>query len=130
MVEIPAHWHQAIARLIAVVVPALIVTMLLLRGRDAHERRRVLASAAVIGALCAALSVVVYTRRGAGTGIQTAWGWPRVVYSLWQAFEDGERSHGLRWRGLLENAVFYGALAAAFVAVITRPRGVGAPRGP
>jgi hypothetical protein len=130
MVEIPAHWHQAITRLIAVVVPALIVASLLLRGRDARDRRRVLASAAAIGALCAVVSVVLYTRRGAGTGTQTAWGWPRVVYSLWQSWETGERTHGIRWRGLVENAVFYGALAAAFVAVITRPRGAPTPRGP
>jgi hypothetical protein len=56
-------------------------------------------------------------------------GWPRTVYSLWQSWETGERTHGIRWRGLLENAVFYGALAGMIGALLARPRGVPASRG-
>jgi hypothetical protein len=129
MVEIPAHYHQAIARLLAVIVPALVIALLLLRRHDAPVRRRVLSRAVALGALCALASVVVYTSRGAGTGTQTAWGWPRTVYSLWQSWETGERTHGIRWRGLLENAVFYGALAGMIGALLARPRGVPASRG-
>ena len=130
MVEIAPHYHQAITRLIAVIVPALVVALLLLRRLDAQRRRRVLLSAAAIGALCAVASAAVYTSRGAGTGTQTAWGWPRVVFSLWQSWETGERTHGIRWRGLLENAAFYAALAAMIGAMLALRRGTPATRKP
>ena len=129
MIEIAAHSHQAIARLLAVIVPALVVALLLLHRLESSRRRRVLVRAAVIGALCAAASFVVYTSRGAGTGTQTAWGWPRIVFSLWQSWETGQRTHGIRWRGLIENAAFYGALALVVGAVLARRHGVApAPR--
>ena len=124
MVEIGAHSHQAITRLLAVIVPALVVALLLLRRLDAPLRRRVLVRATVIGALCAVASVVVYASRGAGTGTQTAWGWPRMVFSLWQSWETGQRTHGIRWRGLIENAAFYGALALVVGAMLARRHGV------
>lgn len=120
MIEIAPHYHQAIARLAAVIVPAIIVALLLLQRLEAPRRRRVLIRAVVIGALCAAGSVVVYTSRGSGTGTQTAWGWPRVVFSLWQSWETGERSHGIRWQGLIENMGFYGALALVLGASLAR----------
>ena len=128
MIEIAPHSHQAIARLLAVIVPALVVALLLLRRLEAQRGRRVLIGAVVIGALCAVASVVVYTSRGSGTGTQTAWGWPRVIFSLWQSWETGQRSHGLRWQGLIENAVFYGALAALIGALRVRRRAAVAAR--
>jgi uncharacterized membrane protein len=124
MIEIPVHYHQAITRVIAVIVPALVVALLLLRRLDAPRRRRVLLRAVILGALCAVASLVVYTSRGAGTGTQTAWGWPRVVFSLWQSWETGQRSHGIRWQGLIENAAFYGALAGLLGALLARRRDV------
>ena len=126
MVEIPAHYHQAITTLIAVIVPALVVALLLLRRLDAPLRRRVLLRAALVGVLSAVASVVVYTARGAGTGTQTAWGWPRTIFSLWQSWETGQRSHAIRWQGLIENALFYGTLAAAIGALRVRSRSVAA----
>ena len=130
MIEIAPHYHQAIARLIAVIAPAIAVALLLLRRLDAPSRRRVLIRATVLGALCAAASVVVYTSRDAGTGTQTAWGWPRVVFSLWQSWETGQRSHGIRWQGLVENTAFYGALAALIGALLVRARTTPSPREP
>ena len=128
MIEIAPHSHQAIARLLAVIVPAIVVAFLLLHRLEAQRGRRVLIGAVVIGALCAVASVVVYTSRGSGTGTQTAWGWPRVIFSLWQSWETGQRSHGLRWQGLIENAVFYGALAALIGALRVRRRAAVAAR--
>ena len=124
MIEIAPHYHQAIARVAAVIISAIVVALLLLLGLDATRRRQVLIRAQVIGALCAVASVVVYTSRGAGTGTQTAWGWPRVVFSLWQSWETGERSHGIRWQGLIENTAFYGALALVLGALLARRRDV------
>ena len=123
MIEIAPYYHQPLARLLAVIVPALVVALLLLRRLDAPRRRRVLTRALVLGALCAVASVVIYTSRGAGTGTQTSWGWPRMVFRLWQSWEAGERTHGIHWRGLIENAAFYGALAAVIGALLARRRG-------
>ena len=122
MIEIPAHYHQALARLLVVMLAGASAAFLLLRRIGPRERARTLVRAAAVGALCAVLSLVLYWSRGAGTGTQTAWGWPRTVFSLWQSWETGERSHGIRWRGLLENAAFYGVLAAAVGGVLARRR--------
>ena len=122
MIEIPAQYHQQLARLLAVMLVTAVAALVLLRRVDPAARRRTLARAALVGALCAALSAVLYTSRGAGTGTQTSWGWPRTVFSLWQSWETGERTHGIRWRGLLENAAFYGVLAAVSGGLLARRR--------
>ena len=124
MVEIAPHYHLAITRVAAVIVPALFVALLLLLALDAPRRRRLLVRACFIGVACAVASAVVYASRDAGTGTQTAWGWPRVVFSLWQSWETGERSHGLRWQGLVENVAFYAALALLIGAVLARRRDI------
>ena len=129
MVEIAAHYQLAIARVAAVVLPAIFVALLLLLALDAPRRRQLLIRAQLIGAVCAVASIVGYTSRGSGTGTQTAWGWPRVVFSLWQSWETGERSHGLRWQGLIENMAFYGALALLTGAVLARVRMMRTPGG-
>ena len=128
MIEIAPHFHQPLARLLAAMLVAAAVAVMLLRRVDAQGRRRTVARAAAIGAVCAALSAVLYTSRGAGTGTQTSWGWPRTVFSLWQSWETGERSHGIRWRGLLENAAFYGAVAAAVGGLLARRSGASETR--
>jgi hypothetical protein len=122
MIEIPAHYHQALARLLVVMLFGASAALLLLRSAGPAERRRALVRAAAAGILCSVLSVVLYWSRGAGTGTQTAWGWPRTVFSLWQSWETGERTHGIQWRGLLENAAFFGVLAAAIGGVLARRR--------
>ena len=122
MIEIAAHHHQPLARLILVMLLASIAALLLLRRADERDRRRTLARAAAVGALCAVLSAVLYSSRDAGTGTQTAWGWPRTVFSLWQSWETGERTHGIGWRGLLENTAFYGVVAAVIGGVLARRR--------
>ena len=124
MFEIPAHYHLAVARVATVIVPALFVALLLLLALDTPRRRQLLVRAYFIGAVCTVASVLVYTSRDAGTGTQTAWGWPRVVFSLWQSWETGERSHGLRWQGLVENMAFYAALALLIGAMLARWRDV------
>ncbi len=126
MIEIPAHYHQPFARLLVAIVVGAAVAFLLLRRMRAPDRRRRLMRAAAAGILCAVLSAVLYSSRGAGTGTQTAWGWPRTVFSLWQSWETGQRSHGIDWRGVIENALFYGALAAVIGALRARSRSVAA----
>lgn len=122
MLEIAPQYHQPIARILVVVVTAAVIALMLLRSVDAPRRRGVLARAAIVGIVGAVASVVLYTSRDAGTGTQTAWGWPRVVVSLWQSWETGQRSHGIRWRGLIENAAFYGTITAAIGALLVRRR--------
>ena len=122
MIEIAAQSQQPLARLIVVVLVTAAAALVLLRRAAPDVRRRTLARAASIGALCAVLSAVLYSSRGAGTGTQTSWGWPRTVFALWQSWETGERTHGIRWRGLLENAAFYGVLAAVAGGVLARRR--------
>lgn len=123
MIEIAPHFHQPLAQLLAVIVVALVAAWLLMRRADSRERRRTLVRAAAAGVLGAVLSVVLYWSRSAGTGTQTAWGWPRTIFSLWQSWETGERTHGIHWRGLFENAAFYGVVAAAVAGGLARRRG-------
>lgn len=122
MIEIPALYHQPLARLLAAMMLGAAVAFLLVRRMDAHERRRTLVRAAAAGIVCAMLSAVLYSSRDAGTGTQTAWGWPRTVFSLWQSWESGERTHGIQWRGVIENAAFYGVVASLIVALLARRR--------
>lgn len=129
MLEIAPQYHQPIARILLVVVMAAALALMLLRRVDARHRRGVLARAAALGVVCTFASVALYAIRDAGTGTQTAWGWPRIVFSLWQSWETGQRSHEIRWQGVIENATFYGALATAIGALLVRRRGI-APAPP
>jgi hypothetical protein len=89
--------------------------------------REFLAWALVAGLATGALSAVARAERHAGTGIYTTWGWPRPVYTRWVSWElpagtADSRHGGLRLRGLVENAIFYGGLAALIGATVGATR--------
>jgi hypothetical protein len=112
MFEIAPHYHLPIFRLLAFAIPAAAAAVLLLYlAHQGAQLRRVLARGTVVGVVCAAASAAFWSTRGAGTGTQTAWGWPRMVYTRWVSWETAERHEGIRWQGLAENAMFYGAAA-------------------
>jgi hypothetical protein len=111
MFEIAPHYRFPIVELLAFAVPAAAVGVLLLYLANRSQFRRVVARAAVAGVLCTGASAALWSTRGAGMGTLTAWGWPRVVYARWVSWETAERSERIRWQGLAENTVFYGAAA-------------------
>lgn len=49
--------------------------------------------------------------RHAGTGTQTAWGWPRMIHVGRVSWETPERIEAVHWHGVAENTIFYGAIA-------------------
>jgi hypothetical protein len=126
MFEIAPHYRLPIFRLLAFAIPAAAVGVLLLYLGNKAQFRHVVARAAIAGVLCAGASAVLWSTRGAGTGTQTAWGWPRVVYARWVSWETAQRSEGIRWQGFAENTVFYGAIAtlvgSLFIVARRRPR--------
>ena len=90
------------------------------------RRRALIVLATVLGVTLSAISSVRYAERSAGTGTYGTWGWPRAVHTRWVSWEiPTERHGGFQLRGLIENAILYGAAAAAFVSVF----GAGFQRG-
>jgi hypothetical protein len=127
MFEIAPHYRLPIFQLLRFAIPAAAVGVLLVYLGNRAQLRRVVAQAAIAGAVCAAVSAALWSTRGAGTGTQTAWGWPRMVYVRWVSWETAEprqRIEGIRWQGFAENTVFYGAAATLVggVLVVTRRR--------
>jgi hypothetical protein len=115
----------AIAPMLAVALALIGAAMIVLQlAALRYPRRRLYLRAAILGLFCALASGAFWSSRHAGTGTQTAWGWPRVVYGRWVSWEGDHRQEGIRWRGILENTVFYGALAMlASSIVVTARRG-------
>jgi hypothetical protein len=112
VIEIAPYRHLAIAPLLAVAVACVIAAAVIAHfSAQGLPRRRLYWSSIVVGLLCAIGSGTVRSARHAGTGTQTEWGWPRVAYTRWVSWEVDERREGVRWQGLAENAVFYGAAA-------------------
>jgi hypothetical protein len=82
------------------------------------RRRTLIILAVTVGLICSAASTVKYAERSAGTGTYGTWGWPRAVYTRWVSWEiPTERHGGFQLRGLIENAILYGAAAAALVSL-------------
>ena len=80
--------------------------------------RTVIILAVTLGLMCSAMSTVKYAERSAGTGTYGTWGWPRAVYTRWVSWEiPAERHGGFQFRGLIENAILYGAVAAALASL-------------
>jgi hypothetical protein len=122
MFEIAPHGRLPMFRLLTFAFVAGTVGVLLLYLGSKVRLRRVVARAAVAGVVCAGASAALWSTRGAGTGTQTAWGWPRVVYARWVSWETVERTEGIRWWGLAENAVFYAAAATLVAGLLTVTR--------
>jgi hypothetical protein len=119
MLEIAPQYRLAMFQLLAFAIPTAAVGVLVLYLTNKAQLRRVVARAAVAGMLFAGASAALWSTRSAGTGTQTVWGWPRVVYARWESWETAQRSEGVRWVGFAENTVFYGA-AATFVGSLLR----------
>jgi ABC-type branched-subunit amino acid transport system permease subunit len=112
MIEIPPYRHLAIVPLLAVALASIVAAAIVLHFAVPRFRRhRLYLSAAILGVLCALSSVAFRSARHAGTGTQTTWGWPRMIYGRWVSWEVVQRQEGVHWQGIVENAAFYGAVA-------------------
>lgn len=112
MIEIAPYRHLAILPLLAVAVASIAAAVMVLRAAGLWPgRHRLYSVAAVVGLLCALGSGVFWSSRHAGTGTQTTWGWPRMIYGRWVSWEVVHQVEGVRWQGIVENTVFYGAIA-------------------
>ena len=125
MIEIAPYRHLAIVPLLAVALACILAAVIVLRlAAPRFQRSRLYLGAVVIGVLCALASGAFWSSRHAGTGTQTAWGWPRMIYGRWVSWEVVESQEGVRWQGIAENTVFYGAAA-----VLAGSLGLAARRG-
>ena len=115
MIEIAPHLRPPLAIALAVVLPLLAATAILLLRVPSRARRLLLGTAVAGAVLLTAASAIVWTRRHAGTGTETAYGWPRIVYSRWESFEATEHRSGIHWRGVLEQIAVYSVAGAAIV---------------
>ena len=125
MIEIAPYRHLAIVPLLAVALGCLLTAFVVARfAAPGVARHRLYWSAIIVGVLCAIGSGTLRSARHAGTGTQTEWGWPRAVYTRWVSWEVDERREGVRWQGLVENTVFYGAAAVLLgsLALVVRRR--------
>ena len=112
MIEIAPYRHLAIVPLLAVALASILAAVVVLHSAALRFRRhRLYLTATVLGVLCALASGGLWSSRHAGTGTQTAWGWPRMIYREWVSWETAHRQEGVRWQGIVENTVFYGAVA-------------------
>ena len=119
MFEIAPSSRPPLAMLLAVALPLAAVAAILLRRAAPAERRRVLIGALVLGLLLTALGGACWSRRHAGTGTETARGFPRTIHARWVPFDAGESRAGVRWRGVVEGTLVYAAAAAVLLAVGT-----------
>ena len=115
MIEIAPSFRPPLATLLVVALALLLLAAVLLRRATRIARRRVLLGALAVGALLTATSAGLWSRRHAGTGTETARGWPRIVHARWVAFEGGAGRAGLQWRGVVENGLVYTVAAAALL---------------
>ena len=135
MLEIAPSHRPPLAMLLAVVLPLLALAGVPLWRATRRERLRLLAGALALGGLLTAASAGLWSRRHAGTGTETAWGWPRIVYARWVPFEDGAGRAGLQWRGVAECGLTYATLGAVLLTLRRtlaqrRPAEMGAPSVP
>ena len=112
MIEIAPYRYLAIVQLLSVAVASIVAAAILLRLTDLRVRRhRLYLGATALGGLCTLASGAFWSSRHAGTGTRTAWGWPRMIYGRWISWEVVQRQEGVSWPGIVENTVFYGAVA-------------------
>jgi hypothetical protein len=132
MIEIAPYRLLAIVPLLTMAVACILAAVIVLRlAAPRFQRHRLYLSAGVVGVLCALVSGAFWSSRHAGTGTQTTWGWPRIIYGRWVSWEVVERQEGVRWQGVAENTVFYGAVAVLVGSLVlaTRKPDRGATKG-
>lgn len=122
MIEIAPASRPPLAVVLATVLVLLALAAMLLRRVGPRERRRVLAAAVAAGASLTPASALLRSERHAGTGTETARGWPRIVHSRWVSFEGEEGHVGLRWGGVAGDIVVHGAASAVVLALAASRR--------
>lgn len=122
MIEIAPHLRPPLATLLAVALPLLGLAALLLRRHRREVWRGTLAAAILLGLALTAASTALWSRRHAGTGVETARGWPKPVHTRWEDFEGRGRAAGVRWRGVAENTLVYASASLVLLAAAARWR--------
>lgn len=117
MLEIAPSSRPPLATIVAILLPLLALALLLLRRAVGPMRQRLLVGALGLGMLLTAASTAGWSRRHAGTGTETAHGWPQILHARWVPFDGGDARAGLQWRGLVINTLVYAAAAAVLLAV-------------
>ena len=113
MIDIAPERLLPFAALLAVAFAAMMGTAVVLATWRLREvASRLVLFAVVAGLVFAAASAVFRSTRGAGTGHQTTFGWPRPMYTRWVSSETSERSQGINLRGVGQNAFFYATMVA------------------
>lgn len=119
MIDISPHKLLAIFPLLVVGLASIVGALVLLRfGRSRPAHGRLYPGAVLVGMSCMLASGMFRSSRHAGTGTQTTWGWPRMIYRRWESWEVVQREQGVHWQGTIENTVFYGAIALLVGALI------------
>ena len=113
MIDIAPERLLPFATLLSIAFVAMIGAAIMLATRRLRALAdRLVLAAAVLGLVLAVASAVFRSSRHAGTGNHTAFGWPRAMYTRWVSSETGERSQGIRLRGVGQNAFFYATMVA------------------
>jgi hypothetical protein len=124
MIEIPPSVRPPLAMLLSVLVPLAILTGVLLLRTPRTVIRRLVLQAAAAGLLLTVVSGVAWSRRHAGMGTETAYGFPRVIYSRWESFEGDVHRSGFHSRWIMEAAFTYGVCVALVLVTVHRRRSV------
>ena len=131
MIEIPASARPPLFMLLSVLMPLAILAGVLLSRTSRADIRRIVLQSVAAGLLLTMASGLAWSRRHAGMGTETAYGFPRVIYARWDAFEGDEHRAGVNPRGIVEAAFSYGAcVALALVLLRRRTRSVSSPAPP
>ena len=78
--------------------------------RNSLNRLRLWISIAAAASALSLASALHSTRRNAGTGWETSFGWPKSWYGRWQSFEDDSSSSGYNLLYFAGNSLFYAAV--------------------
>ena len=123
MIQIAPQLRPPLATLLLAAALLIAVAVIVSPRGERREVFRItsIANALGVAVVLTLVSALLWSERGAGTGIEMARGWPRIVYSRWTSSETREQTAGIRWRGIAESVPLYGA-AALFVAANGRRR--------
>jgi hypothetical protein len=116
MFEIQPQLRPMATTLIAVGMVIILIAAFLLRRAPVASVRRAIGVAAVGGLLLTAASTLFWSRRHAGTGTQTDWGWPKAIYGSWVDFEGRNRMHGFRLSGAIADVLVFGSASLVVIA--------------
>jgi uncharacterized membrane protein YfcA len=122
MFEIQPQLRPMATTLIAVGMVMTVIAALLLRRTPAAAVRKAIGAAMLAGVLLTAAGTLLWSRRHAGTGTQTDWGWPKAIYGSWVDFEGRNRAHEFRLSGAVADVLVFGAGSLLVIAAARRSR--------